>query len=506
MCPACVRASREMMPRPLWLFDSPLLRVALAQANLPAVPAIVRAACGLSQRDLAAMVGWNPATLSYYERGQRDGMFDIRTALQFTDAVGIPRGALVPLVLAVPDVDLAAAAEDGTGMELSRRDFSGLAAAAGVAAALPLARVPRLANDSHARYWQACTDVLYRRDRAVGGTVLLSSALQLWQRARSALKESTAGGPGRQLLAVGAELALCTGWIALDAGRLPLAVPLYQEARELAAAAGDAVLAVHALTNQSMLYAEMARTGPSREPARRALWLAYQAADEGRYIPVPRLHALIALRHASAASLLGERAAFKAAIVHARQELGRGWRDGDPPEWLRFVSTAEITGVEARGWLNLGEASRSAMLYQQVLASELSARNRASYGAGLAHALLVQGARQDAVAAAIDVLPSLEGEVTSMRCLNRLRIVRQAAESTAGAQQFCERFDAAERALAASRGLTGDDARGATADVPALYGGMQCVRDPDCAWSATQPGASPSHSNSATASTRSATH
>jgi hypothetical protein len=37
---------------PLWLFDSPLLRRALAQLNVPAVPAIVRAACGLSQRDL----------------------------------------------------------------------------------------------------------------------------------------------------------------------------------------------------------------------------------------------------------------------------------------------------------------------------------------------------------------------------------------------------------------------------------------------------------------------
>ena len=44
------------------------------------------------------------------------------------------------------------------------------------------------------------------------------------------------------------------------------------------------MLAVHVLTNQSMLHAEMARTGPGREPARQALRLAYQAADEGRYI------------------------------------------------------------------------------------------------------------------------------------------------------------------------------------------------------------------------------
>ena len=92
-----------MASRPLWVFDSLLLREALAQVNLAAVPAIVRAACGLSQRDLAAIVGWSPAALSYYERGVRDGMFDIRTVLQFADAVGMPRAALLPLVFADPD-------------------------------------------------------------------------------------------------------------------------------------------------------------------------------------------------------------------------------------------------------------------------------------------------------------------------------------------------------------------------------------------------------------------
>jgi len=110
-----MKAAREMTPRPLWVFDSPLLRQALAQMNMPGVPAIVRAACGLSQRDLAAMVGWSGAALSYYERGQRDGMFDIRTAMQFADAVGMPRAALLPLVFADPGADLASGSENGTG-------------------------------------------------------------------------------------------------------------------------------------------------------------------------------------------------------------------------------------------------------------------------------------------------------------------------------------------------------------------------------------------------------
>jgi transcriptional regulator with XRE-family HTH domain len=471
LCLTCMKAAREMTSRPLWLFDSPLLRQALAQANLPAVPAIVRAACGLSQRDLAAIVGWSPAALSYYERGVRDGMFDIRTALQFCDAVGMPRAALLPLVFADPDVGLGIGAEDGTGVELNRREFGGLAAA-GIAAVLPAASAPRGINSSHIRYWRACTDTLYVRDRAVGGTVLLSPALQQWQRVRLMLREGGAGETGRQLLMVAGELALCTGWIAMDGGRLPLARPLYEQARELAAGAGDAVLTVHVLTNQSMLHAEMARTGPSREPARQALRLAFGAQEEGRYIPMPRLHALIALRHASAASLLGDKAAFRTAITQARRELDRGPRDDDPPEWLRFVDQAEIAGVEARGHLNLGDAARSALLYRQVLAAGLSTRNRASYGAGLADALLKQGARQEAIAAAMEVLPTLEGGVTSMRCLNRLRLVRQAAGNAPGAQDFRERYDAVERALTASCNLPGDDDEPDTsADVPALSSG-----------------------------------
>src|SRR3984957_19858153 len=127
LCPTCMKAAREMPSQPTWLFDSSLLRQALAEVNLPAVPAIVRAACGVSQRDIAAMAGWSQAALSYYERGVRDGMYDIRTALQFADAMGMPRAALLPLVFA--DADLTAG--DGTGMELlSRRDFGSLAAAA----------------------------------------------------------------------------------------------------------------------------------------------------------------------------------------------------------------------------------------------------------------------------------------------------------------------------------------------------------------------------------------
>lgn len=463
LCPTCTKAAREMPPRPTWLFDSPLLRQALAEVNLPAVAAIVRAACGVRQRDIAAMAGWDQSTLSCYERGHRDGMYDIRTALRFADAVGMPRAALLPLVFADADFSLPAAGDETDTELLSRREFGGLAAAA-----MPAMTAPRQVTGSHVRYWRACADTLYVRDRSVGGTVLLPLAMQQWRRVQLAARDPGSGETAGQLLAAAGELALCTGWIATDGGQLSLAGPLYEEASELAADSGDMVLAVHTLANQSMLHAELARTGPSRDPARQALRLAFQAQDEGRYLPVPRLHALIALRHASAASLLGERAAFQAAVAQARSELDRGPVEDKPPEWLRFVDRAEITGVEARGWLDLGDPGRSVVLYREVLASELSPRNRADYGAELADALLKQGARRDAVAAAMDVLPALEDGVTSVRCLNRLRLVRQAAACAPEAEEFCARFDAIGRFSAVPRVRAGDEMRDAVVDVPAL--------------------------------------
>jgi hypothetical protein len=150
LCAACTHAARQTVPRPLWLFDSPLLRSALAQVNLPAVPAIIRAASGLSQSDLAVIAGWSRSALGLYEHGQRGAVFDIRVVLQFADAVGMPREALLPLVLGDADAGLAAcSAADETGVDVDRRSFGGLAAGAAVAAMLPATTVPARVTTSH---------------------------------------------------------------------------------------------------------------------------------------------------------------------------------------------------------------------------------------------------------------------------------------------------------------------------------------------------------------------
>jgi len=264
--------------------------------------------------------------------------------------------------------------------------------------------------------------------RLGAGATLLRQALMHWHCARRMLGESAyTAAIERQLLAITSEMAICTGW--LDGGNVQLARYLYAEAHLTAGHAGNPVVAAHALEKWSMLCCYLARTAGAanerRSLAREGLRLALQAADQARYEPIPRLHALIAMRQANAASLLGDEAAFRSAISRARREAERGPRPDDP-KWIGFVDETEITGHEAMGVLNLRKPARGETLYRTVLDHNLSRRNRTYYGALLSGALLKQDAPEHAIAAGMNVLPVLADGVTSVRALDELRPLRTA--------------------------------------------------------------------------------
>jgi transcriptional regulator with XRE-family HTH domain len=431
LCPPCAGAALKVAPGPLWVLDSPLLRSVLAEVNVPAVVAVVRAACGLSQRGMAEVVGWSPAVLSYYERGRRNAVFDVRVVLQFADAVGMPRSALLALLLGDPDPD-AGSLPDQAGS--TQRGVTGV----------------RL------RYWRACTDALHARERAAGGTSLLRPALLLWRQASGALHGTNRVVPGNtELLATLAEVALYAGQAALDAGNLALARSLHDAAQDLTVGTNDPVLGIHVLVAQSMLQARMARAGGRREPARQALHLARTAAEEARYEPVPQLHALIATCHARAAALLGDKHAFEAAITRAARELRRPRIDdaGALPAWLKHFGPTEVMAAEAAGAVDLGETARCFDLYHQALEAASCPRDRALLAACLAHAQSLQGEGGEAVTVALGIaLPALESGVSSTRCLDQLRDVAAAAGAVRGVLELRERVDRARRGLPGAPG------------------------------------------------------
>jgi len=452
-------AAREPVPGMFaWVFDSPLMRRVLADRNLGAVPAVFRASAGLSLYHVADLVDRSRHTVGSYELGKRGALHDDRAFEQFAAAVGL---AMLPYWFRIPDVALAgepvlAAVLEALGVDVDRREFGGLAAGAAVAAMFPEVSVPSRVTSAHIRYLQVSVDTLYRQDRVVGGAAVLLAGLRSWQRARRMLTESGKTDTiKQQLIAVTAELGVCAGWVALSAGNHALARRLYGQAQVLAGEIEikdhdvKRVLTAHVLTNSSMLASYVAKeVGQDRNPARAGVQLSCQAADLARREHAPRLCALIAARHARAASLLGDKAAFRSAITRARRELDRSPQASEP-EWTRFVDEAEITGSEAAGYVNLGEFASGEKLLHRVLDGSLSPRGQAAYGAELAMSLLGQGASQEPIDAGLTVLSILDDGVTSGLALRKLRPVRVAARR-ADNEEFCARYDAVERSLTAA--------------------------------------------------------
>jgi transcriptional regulator with XRE-family HTH domain len=89
--------------------------------DLGAVMAISRVAAGLSQLQLAQIVGCSQSTIWRIEAGKRQSLYDIRELLRFADAIGIPRRALLPLILGEQDSNDDQAARADAGMRRRTR-------------------------------------------------------------------------------------------------------------------------------------------------------------------------------------------------------------------------------------------------------------------------------------------------------------------------------------------------------------------------------------------------
>jgi hypothetical protein len=453
LCAACARASRDSAGIvPTWLWDSRPMREALARVDVPAVVAIFRAASGLSQLELGNLIeGWSQSLVSLTERGLRDTLYDIRRLLAFADTVGMPRAALVPLILGHPDAmlecDSTVALQGVNIMGLGRREFSILAAGLAAAAVLPM---PDRVDGAHVRYLQAVLARLRTQDDTVGGGAVLPQALRHFAHARRMLDESDySAAVGRELLVVTADLGIESAWYAHDADEQTLARQLYGQAALLADSAGDSTQCVQLYTNMAQQCSYQARHTGGRGLARQALQFAGRAVDAARHEPSPALHAFVSLRQAVAHAQLGDEVAFRSAITAARQELDRGPHETDP-HWTRTVSDSEITEFEAIGKTELGATGQAVRLRQAVLDDTAKApRDQANNRANLASVLVRTGDLEQAIHHGLLILPELGTTLTSSRVLQRLQPVRDAA-SAAAAAEFCERLDTAARALRAT--------------------------------------------------------
>jgi DNA-binding XRE family transcriptional regulator len=434
LCAPCMRACRGRCPAtPTWLWDSVPMREALASGNMPAFVAIVRAAMGLSQLELASLVGWSQSTINRIENGERNTLYDIRELLRFADAIDMPRHALMPLLMGDP-VAITAIPGTNPDMDMDRRQFTGVLAgtlAAGMG--WGSVSVPSRVDAAHVKHLKATIERLAAEDQRIGGGSLLAPAVHLLGRVRRMLDESSYSEEiGRQLLSVAGNLSADAGWYAYDSGNQQVARHLYGEARVYADHSGDQQIYVDVASLQAMQSARLGREDPGR--AREALRFVATAKEAARHWATPRVYALLALRETSAYAVLADPVACRRSLATAWREFEHGPREDDPV-WTGFINEAELLSFEGRSAMAMGKPSAAVELYQRAVAAWNSDRNRSYHRARLANALLASGARSEALAEGLDLLPNVGG---SRRTLQELAPLRKAAGESS---EFAQKYD-----------------------------------------------------------------
>jgi hypothetical protein len=373
-------------------------------------------------------------------RWEREGLRNERYELLYAKALGIPPDDLGagPAAPGVSSLLPVVGGEDGDG-PVKRREFGVVALGALAGAVVPASRVPASVSAEHLRSLREAAAGLWVRDRQVGSAAL-RDATSFYAAARAMLDTSRyTSAVGQELLAVTAELAACAGFIAFDAAEQTTARGLLTESALLAGSAGDPVLTAHAYSLLALQCSSLAPAGSPVALAREALRFLGMAGEAARYVPSPKVHAVIAMRKATASALLGDEADVGRFSASAHRELDSGDHPSDP-RWAGFVTTAEITAHEAMARLSLGQPARAADVFRVVLSDKvLPDRNRVYYQARLSGALNAAGDRSEAVSEGLRALSGLEGPVRSARTLSWLLPVRQEVSRDS---EFAARFDA----------------------------------------------------------------
>ncbi|WP_157838351.1 hypothetical protein [Nocardia farcinica] len=292
----------------------------------------------------------------------------------------------------------------------------------------------------------AGVDLLEAEDQRVGGGRLVQFAVQQLAAAKHRLDVgSYSPEVGNAFAAATGRLALMAGWFAADSDRHPLTRRCYADALALATEADDETLIA-----DTCLYAANQAIGLARRgycTPHSALKYIDRARTLTRGKPPGRIHALIAAREAQAQALMADRTAFDRAIATAWRELDHALMFESPedaPQWLRFVTAAEIHGHEARGYGALGDWGRSVQVFEEVLSGDEadSPRNATNTSAWAAAAKARLGEVADALETGHQVLAELES-VASVRTLRVLEPVRDVDPGG----DFRDRFDQLDAAM-----------------------------------------------------------
>lgn len=437
LCAGCARAAGFRRPLPAGFFTTPMMRTALFDHDFAAVFAAIRIRTGLSQTQLAALVGLSQARVSEVEAGAR----------RLTGAKLVAR---ISTVFAVPaellgfHVDTVGPAAGSLACEevdwVNRRDFVTLATAAALGSRLhpelerlahvlpgrlaPVTR-PRI-GDADIDAVEAISDGFRRWDLAHGGGLCRSAALsQLHQVA--ALDDAVCTSTVRARLQIAtAELASMAGWLAYDIEDHNAARRLWTYALHIAQRADDNPRSTDLLV---IVLLDMAHQALHLRQPKDALAFCRLAAATSTSRRHPVSHITEGYIHTVTAwcwAMLGEPEPTRRALADSRAGYAAASAETIPP-WAWVVTNAEIDAQQGHALYLLSlthpEFAESAAAQLTSAAEGHPAeheRSRAVVLPTLAVAHFQAGDIDSAVQIGHDAVTAVTA-LSSQRCYARLR-------------------------------------------------------------------------------------
>ncbi|MFD2422428.1 helix-turn-helix domain-containing protein [Amycolatopsis pigmentata] len=454
MCDGCARATGFRRPVPDGFYDDAGLRAALASYDFGAVFTAVREHTGLSQLQLADLLGLSQSRVSAVERGERR-LTHVKLAARIAAVLRIP----APLLGFPSDASAEAigsvAAEEVSWLE--RRDFLALVTAATLGSRLhpelerlstllpsqaePVTRRRIAAADVDAI--EAITDGFRRSDFAHGGGLCRAAAVAQLQQVRQLDDAVCAPEVRLRLLVATAELASMTGWIAYDVDDHDAARRLWTYALDTARRAEDHPrapdLTVDVLLDMAHQALHLDRPGEALQLVQLASATAANRKHPVSTITEGYISAVLGWCRAT----LGETQPTRRAIGQAQETYAAADSATTPP-WAWFVTDAEITAQQGHSLYLLSlkrpEVAPEAIERLNHAAAGYDAsyeRSRAMILPPLAAVQFQAGDIDAAVATGYDAVSAIGG-LSSTRGYARLRVLDSIAAQFARKPEVTE--------------------------------------------------------------------
>lgn len=383
----------------------------------------------LGVRALARHVSCHPSHISHLLHGRK--RLSPRMA-QRLDDIFCADGELVRLErLATLWIQLPKDIEE----DVNRRTFiAAFLGALGISAPIRALTTARFVGSDHVGLVSAVVAELERADSLTGGDAVCEGAAALLNTVRGwVYSGSYSPAIGSALTEAAGELGAWVGWTAYDADRLDMARHYLHETFLLARVSDDQPLEARVL---SYMCLQAIREGRPREAVR----LAETALRVSSGWAPPRMTALLRLRAANGRAGDGDAAGFRRDLALAKNAFERG-SGGDDPLWIRFLTAAELAGIQGMSLIELGQPESAAASFSAAageLADPERPRNACYYQVRLAEAHLQAGDRSAAsVAASAAVRPV--SAIGSSRTRNRLAALRASLPGS----EFANRYDEA---------------------------------------------------------------